>query len=168
MSTHRKPVTAPVVSKRKTRHGDDPLVMVEIIEPKYIDPYYLDQPTLALDRVRMEIARMGSHALSMVRDSMPVLTVGTGERIDSLKKRDDEIDILHKAIIIYLHQLSSGDLLNPLPARLYRYVTTANSIENVADIATVRIHLLTYEIVIKEPESIYYTCPCIRIIVCGK
>ena len=28
MSTHRKPVTAPVVSKRKTRHGDDPLVMV--------------------------------------------------------------------------------------------------------------------------------------------
>jgi phosphate:Na+ symporter len=113
---------------------DDPLVMVEIIEPKYIDPYYLDQPTLALDRVRMEIARMGSHALSMVRDSMPVLTVGTGERIDSLKKRDDEIDILHKAIIIYLHKLSSGDLLNPLPARLYRYVTSANSIENVADI----------------------------------
>ena len=28
MSTPRKNVTAPVVSKRKTRHGDDPLVMV--------------------------------------------------------------------------------------------------------------------------------------------
>jgi 3-methyl-2-oxobutanoate hydroxymethyltransferase len=28
MSTHRKPVTAPVVSKRKTRDGGDPLVMI--------------------------------------------------------------------------------------------------------------------------------------------
>lgn len=28
MSTHRKPVTAPVVSKRKTRDGNDPLVMI--------------------------------------------------------------------------------------------------------------------------------------------
>ena len=112
----------------------EPAQDIEIIEPKFIDPYYLDQPAMALDRVDMEISRMGEHAIAMVRDSMPVLTVGTRERIQSLQKRDDEVDILHSAIIVYLRQLSSGDLLGPQPARLYRYVMTANYFENIADI----------------------------------
>jgi len=112
----------------------EPLQVIKIIEPKFIDPYYLDQPAMALDRVSMEIGRMGNHAIDMVRDSMPVLTVGTRERIESLQKRDDEVDILHSAIIVYLRQLSSGDLLGSQPARLYRYVMTANHFENIADI----------------------------------
>ncbi|OOZ14065.1 hypothetical protein BOW35_09375 [Solemya velum gill symbiont] len=110
-----------------------PVIEEKIIEPKYIDDYYLDQPALALDRVRLEITRMGKHALSMLRDSMPILTVGTRERIHSLQQRDEEIDILHSAIIVYLHDLSSGDLVDPLPQRLYQYVTLANHIENIAD-----------------------------------
>ncbi len=111
-----------------------PPVVTRIIEPKYIDKYYLDQPALALDRVRMEITRLGEHALSMVRDSMPILTVGTRERISSLTQRYEEIDTLHNVIIVYLHQLSSGDLVKPQPERLYRYVTAANYIENIADV----------------------------------
>ena len=112
----------------------EPEIEITIIEPKYIDDYYLDQPAMALDRVRLEIVRMGHHALSMLRDSMPILTVGTRERITSLQKRDEEIDILHSAIIVYLHELSSSDLVNPQPQRLYRFVSTANYIENIADI----------------------------------
>ena len=112
----------------------EPAVEIKIIEPKYIDSYYLDQPAVALDRVRMEIIRMGKHAMSMLRDSMPVLTVGTRERISSLKQRDEEIDILHDEIIVYLHTLSSGDLVNPQPQRLFNYVKAANYIENIADI----------------------------------
>ncbi len=103
-------------------------------EAAYLDDFYLDQPALALDRVRMEVGRLGGFALSMVRDSLPTLTVGTRERIDSLQKRDLDIDALHNAIVGFLRKLSSRDLVSPQPENLYQLLSAANYIENAAQI----------------------------------
>jgi phosphate:Na+ symporter len=103
-------------------------------EPKYLDTYYLDQPAVALDRAKLEIVRIGEQALTMVRDSFPILTVGTRERIDSVEKRDDAVDQLHNAVILFLHKLASRDLVSPQPQNLYRYLSVANYLENIADV----------------------------------
>jgi phosphate:Na+ symporter len=103
-------------------------------EPAFLDNFYLDQPALALDRARREVNRLGQFTLSMIRDSLPTLTVGTRERIDSLQKRDVEIDALHNAIVAFLRKLSSGDLVNPQPKNLYQLLSAANYIENIAEI----------------------------------
>lgn len=109
-----------------------PAAEAKTTETVYLDDFYLEQPALALDRARLEAVRLGGFALTMIRDSLPTLTVGTRERIDSLQRRDLDIDALHNAIVAFLRKLSSRDLVNPQPKNLYQLLSTANYIENIA------------------------------------
>ena len=102
--------------------------------PMYLDEYYLNQPAMALERVRLELERIGHKVLGMIRDSFPTLTVGTRERIISLQQRDDEIDSLTDAVAQYLRRLSTSNMVEPQPAHLYQYLGAANYLENIADI----------------------------------
>jgi len=69
--------------------------------PAYLDNMYLAQPAMALDRVRLELARVGEKVLGMIKDSFPTLLVGTRERVVSLQLRDEEIDALTDAITLF-------------------------------------------------------------------
>lgn len=108
---------------------------VEALEvtPKYLDRYYLDQPAVALDRVQLEIGRLGEKTMAMLRDSMPTLTLGTRERINTLHEKGIEVEKLHGFIIAYLRKLSMENLVNPQPENLYQYLSIANYIENIND-----------------------------------
>lgn len=102
--------------------------------PAYLDRMYLEQPAMALDRVRLELARVGDKVLGMIKDSLPTLLVGTRERVVSLQKRDEEIDALTDAVVLYLRKLSTGDLVEPQAVYLQQYLGTANYLENIADV----------------------------------
>ncbi|MGV6826689.1 MAG: Na/Pi cotransporter family protein [bacterium] len=118
---------------------DRPEKIIPAAEPKYLDGYYLDQPALALDRVRMEIGRVGDRSLGMVRDSFPTLTVGTQERIKALHSRKKEVEALHKATVLYLRKLASRDLVGVQPQRLYQYMSIVNYLESLSDLVDVGI-----------------------------
>jgi phosphate:Na+ symporter len=107
--------------------------------PRYIDDYYLDEPSMALDRTRLELKRLGDYTLDMVRDSLPALTMGTYERIRSLQQRDDEADALHDAIVRFLGKLSTQNLIEPQPQQLYRFIGAANYLENIGDVVETSI-----------------------------
>jgi phosphate:Na+ symporter len=47
---------------------------------------------------------------------------------------DDEVDVLHAAIVGYLGRLSQRNLGTADSAKVYRYVTAANSIEGIGDL----------------------------------
>jgi phosphate:Na+ symporter len=100
---------------------------------KYLDDYYLHQPAMALERVRLELERIGNKVIAMIRDSLPTLTVGTRERIQSLQQRDDEIDSLTDAVALYLRQLTTMNLVDPQPMLVNQYFSAANYLENIAD-----------------------------------
>jgi phosphate:Na+ symporter len=95
---------------------------------------FLEQPAVALDRVRLELQRIGDKTLVMIRDSLPTLTNGTRERIQALEERDQEVDSLTDAVILYLRELSTRNLVDPQPARLQRYLGAVNYLENIADV----------------------------------
>lgn len=113
---------------------DKPQVPVSEVLPKYLDKMFLDQPAIALDHVKLELGRLGTKLIGMIKDSYPTLTVGTQERIDDLHKRDKEIDALADAIMLYLRKLSTSNLVEPQPVYLQRYLGVANYMENIADI----------------------------------
>jgi len=102
--------------------------------PAYLDNMYLAQPAMALDRVRLELARVGEKVLGMIKDSFPTLLVGTRERVVSLQLRDEEIDALTDAITLYLRKLATTDLVEPQPSYLQQFLGTANYLENIADV----------------------------------
>ena len=103
-------------------------------EPKFLDEYYLKQPAMALERTRLELERVGNKVVAMIRDSMSTLTVGTRERIQTLQKRDVEIDSLTDAIALYLRKLTTMNLVDPQPVFIEAYFGAANYLESIADV----------------------------------
>ena len=103
-------------------------------EPVYLDKMFLDQPAMAFDRVRLELERVGEKVLDMIKDSLPTLLVGTRERIVALRKRDEEIDALTDAIMLYLRKLATADLVEPQPLYLQQYLGIADYLEKIADV----------------------------------
>jgi len=111
-----------------------PAAPVPETEPAYLDKMFLDQPAMAFDRVRLELERVGNKVLSMIKDSFPALLVGTRERIVSLQRRDDEVDALTDAIVLYLRKLATADLVEPQPVYLQQQLGIANYLEKIADV----------------------------------
>ncbi len=102
-----------------------PVEIVPETTPKYLDSMYLDHPAMALDRVRLELGRVGEKVNNMIKDSFSTLIVGTKERIGSLRDRDEEIDVLTDAIALYLRNLSTENLIKPQPIYLQSYLGVA-------------------------------------------
>ncbi len=105
----------------------------QVLQPKYLDENLLETPELALDRVRLEIGRMGISALQMVWDSIPNVINGSKEDLDRLVGMDHDVDNLHAAIIGYLGQLSQERLLDEQVELHHDYMSVATYIENIGD-----------------------------------
>ncbi len=105
----------------------------DVIKPKYLDDILLETPALALDRVRMEMRRLGERAFDMVQKAFPIAIHGTREELKDLAKRDDEVDALHDAIVTYLGKLSRENLRSTESLHLSHLMLAANNIENIGD-----------------------------------
>ena len=106
----------------------------ETIQPRYLDPLLLDTPALALDRVRMELRRLGERASTMVQQALPVTLGGTREDLQALERLDEEVDGLHGAIVSYLGQLSQENLDRAQAEQHFDYLEAANNIESIGDL----------------------------------
>jgi len=110
-----------------------------VVQPKYLDDILLETPVLALDRVRMELRRIGERALEMVQRALPVAINGEKEDLEKLAEMDDEVDILHSAVIQYLGRLSQQNLTESQSRLLNHYISAANNIENIGDLIETNI-----------------------------
>ena len=106
---------------------------MEVTQPKYLDEILLQTPSLAMDVVRMELGRLGTAALQMMRGALDIVIRGSGEQIDALEKMDDDVDALHGAIITYLGRLSKENLTDRQSEELHDYLAAANYIESIGD-----------------------------------
>ena len=104
------------------------------LKPKYLDDLLLDTPALALDRVRMEIRRIGERAHEMVCDALSVAVRGEREDLLELQQRDEEIDALYGSIVEYLAQISEQNMPPRQSRLLSSYMSAANNIENIGDL----------------------------------
>jgi len=109
------------------------------IQTRYLDDNLLSTPELALDRVRMELRRIGDRAGAMVADGLSAALDGELENLKALQRRGEEIDLLHAAVITYLGRLA-GENLNELQAKQhYDYLVAANNMESTADLVATNL-----------------------------
>lgn len=100
---------------------------------RYLDDLLMQTPALALDLVRMELARLGSVTLEMVRASIQPVLEGGREDLEKLRKMDEKVDRLHAALVTYLGRLSLESLTEAQSHMLSRRLSTANYFENLGD-----------------------------------
>ena len=116
-----------------------PTTAVQRSKPKYLDPGLLDTPVVALDAARLELSRMGKHVIKITGNALDAVTTGDAEAIRKLWKMDTRVDEIHDSILVYLSQLSRGNLDKRQSDLLHRYLTTANYMENIADMVEINL-----------------------------
>ena len=81
-----------------------------IIEPKYLDKNLLITPNIALQQVRLELARLGNITMEMLRDIAPAFKSNDMQHVKEIARRYDEINILEAEILKYLALLRKSTL----------------------------------------------------------
>ena len=117
---------------------DRPLTEAEELdaryEPKYLDDVLLDTPVLALERVQLEIGRLGDRVSDMYEAFLEPTFAHDTTRLEEVAEMDVDIDMLHAQIVEYLARISSGELSRKETDALIRLMQAANQIEHMGDL----------------------------------
>ena len=111
--------------RQKTKSADEPL---------YLDESSLTIPSVGLQRITLELARLGELVLAMVRRSFAVIVAGPLEDLQAVIDRCDEIDRLQYAILVYVGRLSEMQHSEEEGQRLVGLAQAADHLQSVSDI----------------------------------
>jgi len=104
-----------------------------IVQAKYLDEELITTPSLALDRVRLEVLHMGEVVSDMVNQIMPAILGGSKATILKIEQRDDEVDLLYGQIVDYLGQISKQVLSESQTQELLSLMEAVGDLENIGD-----------------------------------
>ena len=113
---------------------DRPIEEEMVVRAKYLDAELLSTPSLALDRVRLEILHMGDRAKEMFAAILPAVLTGEREDLQAVAEMDDAVDTLHGHIITYLGKISQQTLAEEQTEEHIRLMEAANDLEAIGDI----------------------------------
>jgi phosphate:Na+ symporter len=105
-----------------------------IVEPEFLTDAALAVPSVALQQVRLELGRIGAITLGMLQDVAPALASRDMTRLEEIARRDDEVDILEAAILVYLGKIRKGMLTEQENSEFQGLMTATNDIEGLADV----------------------------------
>jgi phosphate:Na+ symporter len=104
------------------------------IEPRFLNSDLISTPTLALDAARMEIVRMAEHVLTIVRTAVPAILAGSRQDLERIRDLDNDVDVLHAAIVRYLGRVSREELSPADTELLHDYLNADTLYEGIGDI----------------------------------
>lgn len=99
---------------------------------KYLKTETYNTPGLGLAHAQREILRMGDIVLSMIRDSLELFKGENPELQESIRERDNQVDLLNREIKLYLvnFQNTSGGL----GKNILRLIELCTDLEAAADV----------------------------------
>ena len=105
-----------------------------IIEPEYLSDELLETPSLALERVRMEIGHMGAITRDMLVKIREAFTTQDRHAFEEVEKMDDQIDLLREYIIHYLGEIREQDLSEEQESEFVSLLGVTEDLESLADV----------------------------------
>jgi CBS domain-containing protein len=112
--------------------------MLEVlIVPKHLDPDLLQDPPKALAAARLEIGHLGERVRNMLTRIIPSLLGGDCKVLKDLARMERETDILHRHIIAYLTNTSTGKVTPTQIKEIVDLMEVANDLEHIADVIEV-------------------------------
>lgn len=105
-----------------------------IIRPKYLDEALIETPALALQNVRLEIARMGEIVQEMFTELRKSFLQRDRDKLDEIQRMDDKVDILDNEILRYLSDVRTQPLSEKESNEVGLTMKAADEIESVGDV----------------------------------
>lgn len=121
--------------------GPDALV----VRARYLDDALFATPSLALDRVRLEVLHMGECVQRMMVHIMPAILGGNRQTLREIELMDNAVDTLHAQILTYLGKISRLQLTETQTTTLMRLMEAVNDLENIGDIIETNLVVLGRE-----------------------
>ncbi len=115
------------------------------VSAKYLDDELLSTPSLALDRVRLEVLHMGERVNAMLDKIMPAILTGDRKSLDDVALLDDEVDILYEQIIDYLGKISKQSMTDNQTAEFLSLMEAVGDLENIGDTIETNMVALGHE-----------------------
>ena len=103
------------------------------VKARYLSDDLLATPSIALDRARMEIARMGTRVRDMVEAGIPAALSGSADDLNKVEAADDEVDALHAQVVAYLGRISEAGITREQTDELLGLLEAAGGIEAIGD-----------------------------------
>ena len=131
--------TTPIARLVEWLVPDRPLEQEAILRTKYLEDELLATPSIALDRVRLEIQRMGERVQEMLALVMPAMLDGSAAALYEIRRMDEAVDSLHAQIVTYLGKISETKLTEKQSNELLRLMDTVNDLENIGDVIEINL-----------------------------
>ena len=113
---------------------DRPVAQRALIQPKFLDEEILSTPSLALERVRMELGHLGEIVKEMFSQLPGAVKDQDVEALKHIAQMDDQVDLLESAIVEYLGKIQQGSL-SESESRVYLNLMSATSnLESIGDV----------------------------------
>ncbi|MEJ1354331.1 MAG: Na/Pi cotransporter family protein [Candidatus Sedimenticola sp. (ex Thyasira tokunagai)] len=112
---------------------DKPEPETFVVTAKYLDEDLLQTPSLALDRVRLEVLHMGDYVQQMLNEIMPAILTGKRKALKDIAQLDDVVDILYEQTIDYLGKISKQSLTEAQMEEFLQLMEAVGELENVGD-----------------------------------
>lgn len=116
-----------------TPHKEEKEDFDELLQIKYLDNKYVDTPTVALERARAEIIRMGEALLIMFDDVVKSIESRKIKDLSKWKKREDTLDNLQKEITKYLVQIMQKPIMPEESKEISGLTRMTNNFERAGD-----------------------------------
>lgn len=114
-------------------------------DPVYLDDTFLSVPSMAQQRVQMELTRLGEQIVTIVRKGAPVAISGTVEDIAQLLEESREADRLATAILLYMGRLSRTEHSENQGKDLIDLTQVATSLDGVREVVTTNLASLSQQ-----------------------
>ncbi len=106
----------------------------EEVKPQYLDDAALDSPTIALAAAARESLRMAEIVETMFTDSLEALRKDNTKLLDEIRAMDDDVDLLHNAIKMYLTRVNEESLDPKESDRLLQILSYSTNLEHIGDV----------------------------------
>ena len=104
-----------------------------VVKSRYLDEELLSTPSLAMDRVRMEILHMGEIVQKMHDGIMPAILGGDKKTLLEIRSMDDEVDILYAQVLEYMGKIGKEALTERQTQEFLDLMTALGDLENIGD-----------------------------------
>jgi len=105
-----------------------------IIEPRYLEEDVVRVPAMALEQVRLELGHMGG----IINEMFTTLRAGVRDedkqKCNTVLKLDDQVDILHDAILEYMSEIRQEPLSDKESHRFQALMGATVNLQNLATI----------------------------------